>query len=124
MPRDGFEAKKHSKLCRLHFSDDDFTAQRDDSNNSRAKARGNVLSRERLKPHVVPHIWPNCPKYLSKELPKPRRNAATSEARATNELREREKRESIAIENNKICSLPDLIDKMTGQVPNGVHNDC
>ena len=60
-------------------------------------------------------------KYLSKELPKPRRNAATSEARATNELREREKRESIAIENNKICSLPDLIDKMTGQVPNGVH---
>ena len=40
---------------------------------------------------------------------------------AENELRDRVKRESIIAENNKIRSLPELIDKMKGQVPNGVH---
>ena len=74
-----------------------------------------------MMPHVVPHLWPNCPKYLSKDLPKPRDNAATLDVRAKNELCDGENRESIIAENNKIRSLPELIDKMKGQVPNGVH---
>ena len=59
-----FEATKNSRLCSLHFTDDDFISDRCDSHRSRGKKRGE-LTRKRLKPTVVPHVWPNCPSYIS-----------------------------------------------------------
>ena len=45
------------------------------------------------------------------------------ESRAENELRERiERTHTILIENNKICSLSELIEKMKGEVPADVHD--
>ena len=110
-PRNGFVATKNSRLCSLHFETDDFVADRTDSHKSRGLTRGE-LSRMHLKPNVVPHIWPNCPKYMSKETAPPRGKAATSESRIQNELSEKERREPIRIESNRFDSLPELVTKM------------
>ena len=90
-PRTGFVATKNSRLCSLHFETDDFVADRTDSHKSSGLTPGE-LSRIYLKPNVVPHIWPNCRKYMSKETAPPRGKAAISESRIQNELkRKREK---------------------------------
>ena len=69
----------------------------------------------------MPHVWPNCPSYISKETPKPRGEVSTSESRAANAFLEQERRRKILIENNKVNSLTELIAKMEGSVPDGVH---
>ena len=120
IPRNGFVATKNSRLCSLHFETDDIVADRTDSHKSRGLTRGE-LSRMHLKPNVVPHIRPNCPKYMSKETAPPRGKAATSESRIQNELREKERRESIRIESNRFDSLPELVTKMKGSLPEDVH---
>ena len=52
---------KSSRLCSLHFCDDDFVVDRSDSNTTRGVSRGE-LSRKRLKPTTaVPRtnfVWP------------------------------------------------------------------
>ena len=58
---------------------------------------------------------------MSKETAPPRGKAATSESRIQNELREKERRESIRIESNRFDSLPELVTKMKGSLPEDVH---
>ena len=54
-PRADFRITKHSRLCELHFSDDDYLMDRTDSHQNRGKKRGE-LTRKRLKPTVIPHM--------------------------------------------------------------------
>ena len=88
---DTFEVKSHSNLCRLHFSDADITRERIDTKKSRAKKRVETLSRKRIKPH----------EQIAGSIVK--------------------KKESMHIESKKITSLQELVEKMTGHVPSGVH---
>ena len=62
--RENWTPSAAARICSLHFEEKDFISERTDSNPNRS--RGD-LQRRRLKPNVVPHIFPNCPSYLSKK---------------------------------------------------------
>jgi len=64
-PRKDFMPTKHSTLCSLHFTPDDFVLERQDSNSTRRKRKSETPLRRRLKDDAVPSVFPNCPPYLS-----------------------------------------------------------
>jgi hypothetical protein len=59
IPRSDWTPSKHSVVCCLHFPETDIIRDITETN---------------LKPNVVPSIFPNLPKYLSKTIPTPRKN--------------------------------------------------
>ena len=64
IPREDWTPSASARICSLHFEEEDFVKERTDSNPNRQRGE---LQRRRLKPNVVPHIFPNCPFYLSKK---------------------------------------------------------
>ncbi len=81
LSRANFRPTEYSRLCSLHFSEDDFVTERKDSNLSRAKNDvGKVLVLRRLKPDAVPH-FPDLPSYLDSSPALPRSGLASSSAR-------------------------------------------
>ena len=67
IPRENWTPSAAARICSLHFEEKDFISERTDSNPNRS--RGD-LQRHRLKPNVVPHIFPNCPYLSKKNVPK------------------------------------------------------
>ena len=80
VPRPNWIPTKNSVLYENHFLASDFQVERDDNTRGRGNKRG-ILKRKFLRPDAVPSIWPNLPKYLSKELTIPRVTNARSESR-------------------------------------------
>jgi hypothetical protein len=70
--REGFEPTKYSSVCILHF-DERFILRED----SMTRPDGTVITAKRLKLSLTkdsyPTKFPNLPKYLSENLPKPRK---------------------------------------------------
>ena len=68
IPRKNWTLTYTHRVCAKHFHEEDFFADSIDKNASRRDARDTErLKRSRLKPNVVPHIFPNLPSYLSKD---------------------------------------------------------
>lgn len=83
-PRKGFTPTKHSKMCSIHFTEDNFIKDSKDSNERRLKSVKQLRNRY-LKPEAVPSYFPNAPNYLSSNQLKPRSTTATSEGRIAKE---------------------------------------
>ena len=76
-PRKDFTPSKNSKVCSLHFRDEDFVEISNDSNNRRRRKNPSVVLLNRyLKKDAVPSIFPNAPSYLSPSIPSSRPSAA------------------------------------------------
>lgn len=78
IPRDNWTPSASARICSLHFEMDDFITERADSNPNRSRGE---LQRRRLKPNVVPHIFPNCPTYMSKKNAPQRSQESKSDIR-------------------------------------------
>ena len=71
------------RVCAKHFTENDLTKTSTDQCKGRADARPTTnLQRLRLKPNVIPHIFPSLSIYLSKQdsVPRPT-SSATAAAR-------------------------------------------
>ena len=78
-PREFFIPAKHSKICSIHFVDDDFVFDSKDSNNRRLKGVKRLQNRY-LKSEAVPSIFLNTNNnYLSKNKSARISTAATSD---------------------------------------------
>lgn len=62
--RQNFSPTAHSKVCHLHFSDNDFLSVRTDANVRRTRG---ALKRRLLKPNAVPSIFPGYPIYMQSQ---------------------------------------------------------
>ncbi len=81
--REDFTPTEHTRICSLHFNDDDYEGcTRMDANSWRSRKRGHERKVRLLKADAVPHIFSGMPAYLSKETPKSRSQSATSSFRA------------------------------------------
>ena len=74
IPRDDWEPTSNSGVCKRHFIPDNLLLERTEK--KRKESRWHLL---RLKSDVIPTIFPDCPAYLSKEIPNRRSGGATSE---------------------------------------------
>ena len=61
VPRTNWQPKKHSRICSLHFDDDDYTDERTDRNVFRTRNGPEKLLVPRLKPFAIPHLFPSAP---------------------------------------------------------------
>ena len=68
VPRKFDEIPKQARICSEHFCEQDYTILSSDSNSSRKKRRkdtGATFVKKKLKVTAVPHIFPDCPSYLT-----------------------------------------------------------
>lgn len=84
--RKNFTPSKYSKLCSLHFKEEDFIEHSIDQQLRRKRRRVDLtLSRRRLKPGAVPSVFSNFPDYyISKDQPS-RSGLALSSSRHENQ---------------------------------------
>ena len=76
IPRDDWEPTSSSGVCKRHFKPADLVLERTDTNERRKKKREPLA---RLKSDAIPTIFPDCPAYLSKEIPNRSSGGATPE---------------------------------------------
>ena len=98
----------------MHFEDQDFISERTDSNPNRYRGE---LQRRRLKPNVVPHIFPNCPSYLSKKNAPERSQESKSEFRHQRAKEQAESRAIKFLNCDKLASFSDILSEKTNQFP-------
>ena len=111
IPRDNWEPTSNSGVCKQHFKPDDLALERTDTNERRKKKK-EPLGLIRLKSDAIPTIFPNCPAYLSKEIPDRRSGGATSENRLENNEQRVEEKNNILDEADKVESINDLLLKL------------
>ena len=124
-PRKDFVPTKHSRLCSLHFTPNDFVEVHTDSNKRRDKSRGDEkLVKRYLKDDAVPSIFPSAPQYLSTAAQPPRTtHKATSASRRQHEARALEDMEASFRQEDDIskASFADIAHRLRGEetVPSG-----
>ena len=101
----------------------DFLQERTDKNVTRQQLNASSsLLRKFLKKDSVPTVWPNCPVYLSQNVPPPRNNTAHSDHRrqVEQEIVEEEARCFLELDNvNSVAEVEALLKQ--SQLPSGVH---
>lgn len=96
-------------------------SERQDPKKSRSEARGE-LKRKRLKPNVIPHVWPNFPAYLSKDLPKARSYSVTAIAKLEKQKQVEKQQIDEALKIDHVESLEDVSQKLDrSRIPTDVH---
>ena len=68
-------------MCSLHFKDDNYQIDRKDTNKARKNSKTSQFSAKILLPDAVPTIFPNLPKYLTKDVPEKRSETTSKESR-------------------------------------------
>ena len=106
IPRKDWAPTENSRLCEKHFLPHDFQGDRQDKTRGLQKKRGE-LKKKKLKTGVIPSVWPNLPRHLSREPVTPRPTNATSTSRELlNTSRENERQEA-----DSFNTLIELVEK-------------
>ncbi len=112
--REDFVPTKHSRICSLHFKDDDIATERQDSNVTRTgKCSSSQRLKCRLKDGAVPTIFKNLPAHLNMPVPEKRINAqkvSANERRRVEESRHEDFVESF-FDADRITSTSEICDK-------------
>jgi hypothetical protein len=114
------------RVCDLHFTQDDFEVEISASNIWRKRRHDQVqgIGRKmsRLKKDAIPKRFPNLPKYLSIELPKPRSPAALKFSRFQKQEEHLNEKISSFFALETFSNLVTLSEKLTRErVPDDVH---
>ena len=99
MPRKNWVLTENHRGCAKHFLADDFqTFSTDHQEKQRAQRSTQELNQKRLKPAVIPHVFPGLPRYLSSTSVQNRGLSSTVSCRLEkeNERRENENAEFLA----------------------------
>ncbi len=99
----------YSRVCSVHFREDDYTASRD-TNIHRKQKRQNT--RRSLKKEAVPSVFPNLPGYLSTPPPTARETSASSSQRWEKQQRAMESEVQAFFQADSLSSLDDLRGKV------------
>ena len=121
IPRDNWKPSTSSRLCSKHFRQDDFSVQSKDTNTWRKKSAQN--QKRRLKPGVVPSLFPDLPSYYSCSSSNVRSTSATASKRLQRENDRLTLQISNFLASDKFSSIPELRNNMHSQVtfPKDVH---
>ena len=92
---------RNSRICSLHFREEDFL-----QNSIDAKGRTFLLRKAILKPDALPSIFPNCPTYFSK-MPIKQRCTLSSKTKAETKL----PAENSLINEDLVHTLQDIADR-------------
>lgn len=104
--RDNFTPSKHTRVCSLHFNENDFRLETKDSCN---RLKNNpILRRRHLKEHAIPSIFPNQPSYLSSTPCQPRTSSTSAESRLERENTKLHELNKEFDTNEQINSLDEL----------------
>ena len=92
IPRKSWVLTENHRVCAKHFLADDFqTFSTDHRENRRAQRSTQELKQKRLKPAVIPHVFPGLPMYLSSTSVQNRGLSSTVSCRLEKENERRKK---------------------------------
>ena len=121
IPRKDWKLSEHHRVCAKHFSSNDFHSVSTDKRVKRqASGKTQQLQRLRLKPGVIPHIFPGLPKYLSTAPIPYRGESSTMAGRLENENKKIEEENSLFLMKDEIkdfCALKNELTQLT--LPSG-----
>lgn len=106
--RKDFKVTEYTKICSLHFVEEDFIEERKDSNERRSKKLTGNLTKRRLKDSAIPSIFPNAPSYLSTEKKTQRSTCATSTKRLKRSAKILERKSEDFLSSDNLVSFDDL----------------
>nr|CAH7742419.1 unnamed protein product [Callosobruchus chinensis] len=66
--RENFQISEHSVVCHLHFVETDILHKTSEVDCKTGKTLTVNLNKPKLKPNVIPSIFPSAPSYLSKTI--------------------------------------------------------
>lgn len=101
--RKDFKVTEYTRICSLHFVEEDFIEERKDSNERRSKKLTGNLTKRRLKDSAIPSIFPNAPSYLSTEKKTQR---STKRLKRSAKILERKSEDFLSSDN--LVSFDDL----------------
>ena len=120
IPNKNLKITKNTRVCSLHFNQQDFNLERQDGKISRRKKCASVnLQKRYLKPSAVPCIFPNAPKYLSK--PSVERHAPPlSEIRRNADSERNDQRCALFLQEDEVNSILNISQKLKSErLPEG-----
>ncbi len=127
--RKNFEPTEQSRICSLHFADDDFEQSPNDTNRSRSRLRRESSKRRLLKPDAVPRFFLGMPAaYLLQDTYRSGNSVATSGFRAVQTMRRHEEAEAELWDSERVGSCAEIEERLRNEcaVPGGfciVKND-
>jgi len=111
--RKDFKPSKHTKICSLHFKEEDFVSDSVDQKNRRKRKRATFkLLKRRLKNDAYPSVFRNMPTYYSYKAAPRRSGLASSSSRRENAAIKLEKCDSF-LKEDQIESFDDLVSKLS-----------
>ena len=121
IPRKDWKLSEHHRVCAKLFSSNDFQSVSTDKRVKRqASRKTQQLQRLRLKPGVIPHIFPGLPKYLSTAPIPHRGESSTMAGRLENKNKKIEEENSLFLMKDEIkdfCALKNELTQLT--LPSG-----
>ena len=115
--RQNFEPTEYSRICSLHFEDDDFETLSSDTVTSR-KAKRPLLKQRKLKSNAVPRIYPNLPQRMQNPKTPPRSSSVTAAARLVHENESISKLNVETLSRDNCLNFADFVDKVkTASLP-------
>ena len=122
IPRQAWTVSPNHRVCVKHFAENHVIKTSTDQRKDRADARPTTnLQRLRLKPNVIPHIFPSLPIYLSKQNPVPRpTSSATAAARVEKRNNDIVKQTQLMFQNESFDSYEHFITMIKNEIlPSG-----
>ena len=114
LARKDFKPTKHSKVCSLHFTNDDFVNESLDKNSRRKRKRESTkLVRKRLKTQAFPTVFNNLPSYYTQSPKRHRSGLSTSSSRLENECARLEECCEAFLDADKVKNFDYLISKLS-----------
>ena len=110
--RTQFLPTKYSKVCSLHFVDEDLITETEGSNVRRRKPN-TPLKKRKLRSDAVPSIFSNMPKYFTLKKSIREKNALLEPSTSTAKRREKDKEwyyeiENAFFESDRVSTLNDI----------------
>ena len=121
IPRKSWVLSSNHRVCAKHFAPDDFVRESCDLRARRKRKRDSVnLERLRLKPAVVPHLFPALPSYLSTPSRVPRSSTSSASSRLEKDNIATEKLNALLLQKETVENIGTLKKKMKCEiVPSG-----
>ena len=113
----------NSRVCSLHFKDNDFQTERKDAKWMYRKGPGRPESIEdpvikrTLLPNSIPSTFPTLPKYFEKTVPDRRSESTSKDARFQKQYDAMESASNEFLASDKISSLEELKEKVENDLP-------
>ena len=115
--RKDFKPSEHSRICSLHFKDEDFVNDSADQQNRRKRKRDSTkLVRRRLKEDAYPSIFKDLPVYCAIKSTPARSGVATSSSRYKNAAARLEEQCDSFLNADKIENFNDFLKKISEEL--------